>query len=70
MLDAAGISFSSHTAVTRAVARSQDDLLAVVAFFLDGIVDELAEQLASTIAPEPSGEYILTMDHRVFTWQL
>lgn len=70
MLDAAGISFSSHRVVTRAVARSQDDLLAVVAFYLDGVVDELAVQLASTIAPEPNGDYILTMDHRVFTWQL
>lgn len=68
MLDAAGISFSSHTIVTRAVARSQDDLLAVVAFYLDGVVDELTERLASTIAPQPNGDYVLTMDHRVFTW--
>jgi len=68
LLDAAGIRFSSHTIVTRAVARSQDDLLAVVAFYLDGVVDELTERLASTIAPEPNGDYVLTMDHRVFTW--
>jgi hypothetical protein len=68
LLDEAGIPFSSHTIVTRAVARSRDDLLAVVAFYLDGIVDDLTERLASTIAPEPNGDYVLTMDHRVFTW--
>jgi hypothetical protein len=68
LLDAAGIRFSSHTIVTRAVAHSQDDLLAVVAFFLDGVVDELTERLASTIASQPNGDYVLTMDHRVFTW--
>jgi hypothetical protein len=53
---------------TRAVARSQDDLLAVAGFYLDGVVDELAERLAFTIAPEPNDEYVLTTDHRVFTW--
>ena len=68
LLDAAGIRFSSHTIVTRAVARSRDDLLAVVSFYLDGVVDGRTERLASTITPEPNGEYILTMDHRVFTW--
>jgi len=68
LLDAAGIRFSSHTIVTRAVARSEDDLRAVVSFYLDGVVDELTERLASTITPEPNGEYTLTMDHRVFTW--
>ena len=68
LLDAAGIRFSSHTIVTRAVAPSRDDLLAVVSFYLDGVVDELTERLASTIAPEPNGDYVLTMDHRVFTW--
>lgn len=68
LLDAAGIRFSSHKVVTRAVVRSQDDLLAVVAFYLDGVVDELAERLASTIAPEPNGDYVLTTHHRVFTW--
>ena len=54
--------------MTRAVARSRDDLLAVVSFYLDGVVDGRTERLASTITPEPNGEYILTMDHRVFTW--
>ena len=54
--------------MTRAVAHSQDDLLAVVAFYLYGVVDELTERLASTIAAEPSGDYVLTMHHRVFTW--
>jgi hypothetical protein len=68
LLDAAGIRFSSHAIVTRAVARSQNDLLAVVVFYLDGVVDELTERLASTIAPQPNGDYVLTMDHRVFTW--
>jgi hypothetical protein len=68
LLDAAGIRFSSHTIETRAVARSQDDLLTVVSFYLDGVIDELTERLASTIPPEPNGEYILTMDHRAFTW--
>ena len=68
LLDAAGIRFSSHTIVTRAVARNRDDLLAVVSFYLDGVVDELTERLASTIAAEPNGDYVLTMDHRVFTW--
>jgi hypothetical protein len=68
MLDAAGIAFSSHTVVTRAVARSHDDLLAVVGFYLDGVIDDLAERLASTIAPEPDGDYVLTTHQRVFTW--
>ncbi len=72
LLDAAGIRFSSHMIVTRAVARSQDDLLAVVSFYLDGVVDELTltERLASTIPPEPNGDYVLTMHHRVFTGRL
>lgn len=68
LLIAAGIRFTSHKVVTRAVARSRDDLLAVVAFYLDGVVDELAERLASTIRPEPNGDYVLTTHHRVFTW--
>lgn len=68
LLDAAGIAFSSHRIVTRAVARSQDDLLALVGFYLDGVVDELTQRLASTLAPEPNGDYVLTTGHRVFTW--
>jgi Methyltransferase domain len=68
LLDAAGISLSSHTIETRAVARSRDDLLSVVAFYLDGVIDDLVERLAATIAPEPNGDYVLTMHHRVFTW--
>lgn len=69
LLETAGIAFSSHTIVTRAIARSQDDLLAVVGFYLDGVVDELAERLATTIAPEPNGDYVLTTHHRVFNWR-
>ena len=70
LLDSAGIPFSSHTVVTRAVARSHDDLLMVIAFYLDGVIDELLEQLASTIAPESTGDYVLTTHHHVFTWRL
>jgi hypothetical protein len=45
LLEAVGIGFASHTIVTRAIARSHDDLLTVVAFYLDGVVDELVERL-------------------------
>ena len=68
LLDAAGIGFSSHTIETRAVARSRDDLLSVVAFYLDGVIDDLVERVAATVAAEPNGDYVLTMHHRVFTW--
>lgn len=68
LLDAAGIGFSSHTVETRAVARSRDDLLSVVAFYLDGVIDDLAERMAATVAAERNGDYVLTMHHRVFTW--
>ena len=69
LLDSAGIHFSSHTVETRTVARSRDDLLMVVAFYLDGVIDELVDRLASTIPPESTGDYVLTTHHRVFTWR-
>ncbi len=37
LLDSAGIHLFSHTAATRAVACSHDDLLMVVAFYLYGV---------------------------------
>jgi hypothetical protein len=45
-------------------------VLAVVAFFLDAVVDELVERLASAIPRQPNGDWVLTTDQRVFTWQL
>ena len=69
LLDSAGIPFSAHTVVTRAVTRSHDDLLMVVAFYLDGVIDELVERLASTLTPESTGDYVLTTHHRVFAWR-
>jgi len=66
----AGTPFRSHTVESRAVCSSYDDVLAVVAFFLDAVVDELVERLASAIPREPNGDWVLTTDQRVFTWQL
>src|SRR3954469_25328376 len=37
---AAGTQFRSHTITSRAIASSYDDLLTVVAFFLDAAIDE------------------------------
>ena len=70
LLAAAEIPASSHTTVTRAIAKSHHDLLTltVVAFYLNGVIDELVERLASTIAPDPNGDHVLTTHHRVFTW--
>jgi hypothetical protein len=62
--------FRSHTVASRAIASSQDDLLTVVAFFLDAAVDELVKRLASAIPREPDGDWILTTHHRVFAWNL
>ena len=67
---AAGTPFRSHTVASRAIASSHEDLLAIVAFFLDAVVDELVERLASAIPREPTGDWILTTHHRVFTWQI
>jgi hypothetical protein len=70
LLATAGTPFRSHKVESRAVCSSYDDVLAVVAFFLDGIIDELVERLASVIPREPNGDWVLTTDQRVFTWQL
>jgi hypothetical protein len=45
-------------------------VLAVVAFFLDAVIDELVDQLASAIPREPNGDWVLTTDQPIFTWQL
>ena len=70
LLAAAGTPFRSHKVESRAVCSSYDDVLAVVAFFLDAVIDELVERLASAIPREPNGDWVLTTDQRVFTWQL
>jgi len=77
LLASAGTPFRSHTVESRAVCSSYDavcssydDVLAVVAFFLDAVIDELVERLASAIPREPNGDWVLTTDQRVFTWQL
>jgi hypothetical protein len=49
---------------------SYNDVLAVVAFFLDAVTDELVERLASAIPRESNGDWVLTTDQRVFIWQL
>ena len=66
----AGTPFRSHKVESHAVCSSYDDVLAVVAFFLDAVIDELVERLASAIPREPNGDWVLTTDQRVFTWQL
>jgi hypothetical protein len=66
----AGTSFRSHTIASRAIASTYDDLLTVVAFFLDAAVDELVQRLASAIPRAPDGDWILTTHHRVFAWNL
>lgn len=66
----AGTPFRSHTIASRAIASSYDDLLTIVAFFLDAAIDELAQRLASAIPREPDGDWILTTHHRVFAWHL
>ena len=66
----AGTAFRSHTIASRAIASSYDDLLTVVAFFLDAAIDELVLRLASAIPREPDGDWILTTHHRVFAWHL
>jgi len=65
-----GTPFHSHKAESRAVCSSYDDVLAVVAFFLDAVIDELVERLASAIPREPNGDWVLTTDQRVITWRL
>jgi hypothetical protein len=70
LLATAGTPFRSHKVESRAVCSSYDDVLAVVAFFLDAVIDELVERLASAIPREPNGDWVLTTDQRVFTWQL
>ena len=70
LLATTGTPFRSHKVESRAVCSSYDDVLAVVAFFLDAVIDELVERLASAIRREPNGDWILTTDQRVFTWQL
>jgi hypothetical protein len=70
LLAGAGTPFRSHKVESRAVCSSYDDVLAVVAFFLDAVIDELVERLASAIPREPNGDWVLTTDQRVFTWQL
>jgi hypothetical protein len=70
LLATAGTPFRSHKVESRAVCSSYDDVLAVVAFFLDAVVDELVERMASAIRREPNGDWVLTTDQRVFTWQL
>ena len=66
----AGTPVRSHTIVSRAIASSYEDLLTVVAFFLDAAIDELVQRLASAIPREPDGDWILTTHHRVFAWHL
>jgi hypothetical protein len=41
----------------------------VVAFYLDGVIDDLAKRLASTIGPESTGDYVVTTHHGVSTWR-
>ena len=64
----AGTQFRSHTITSRAIASSYDDLLTVVAFFLDAAIDELVQRLASALPREPDGDWIVTTHHRVFAW--
>jgi hypothetical protein len=66
----AGTPFRSPTIASRAIASSYDDLLTVVAFFLDAAIDEMVKRLASAIPREPNGDWILTTHHRVFAWHL
>jgi hypothetical protein len=70
LLATAGTPCRSRKVETRAVCSSYDDVLAVVAFFLDAAIDELVERLASAIPREPNGDWVLTTDQRVLTWQL
>lgn len=62
--------FRSHTIASRATVRSHDDLLTVVAFFLDAVVDDLVKRLALAIPRQPNGDWILTTRHRVFNWHI
>jgi Methyltransferase domain len=70
LLATAGTPFCSHKVESRAACSSYEDVLAVLAFFLDAVIDELVERLASAIPREPNGDWVLTTDQRVFTWQL
>ncbi len=70
LFDAIGTPFRSHTIASRAIARSYEDLLTVVAFFLDAVIDELVERLASEVPRDANGEWILTTQHRVFSWHV
>lgn len=70
LFDATETQYRSHTVVSRAIARSYDDLVTIVAFFLDAVVDALVDRVASAIPPEPNGDWILTTHHRVFTWHV
>jgi hypothetical protein len=45
-------------------------VLPVVAVFLDAVMDELVDQLASAIPREPNGDWVLTTSQPIFTWQL
>ncbi len=67
---AVGTPFRSHKAESRAVCSSYDDVLAVVAFFLDAVVDERVERLAAMVPREPNGDWVITTDQRIFIWQL
>jgi hypothetical protein len=69
LFDATETQYRSRTVVSRAIGRSYDDLVTIVAFFLDAVVDELVERVASAIPPEPNGDWILTTHHRV-TWHV
>ena len=70
LLATAGTPFRSHKVESRAVCSSYDDVLAVVAFFLDAVIDKLVGRLASAIPREPNGDWVLTTDQRVITWRL
>lgn len=70
LLATAGTPFRSHKVESHALCSSYEDVLTVVAFFLAAIIDELVDRLASAIPREPNGNWVLTTDQRIFTWQL